>query len=157
MMHMMRNLEIERAHARRHGARHRRPLRRDHGPLRERAKAFGKPIRELRADPALHRRAATPSRGGARATSTTSRARLDLEPPGNRIDSDAVKLFAADRRQGGRRQRDAGAGRLRLLGEYVVERLWRDAKLLEIGGGTIEAHQKNITKDLCRSPELVRR
>jgi isovaleryl-CoA dehydrogenase len=28
--------------------------------------------------------------------------------------------------------------------------LWRDAKLLEIGGGTNEAHQKNITKDLSR-------
>ena len=35
--------------------------------------------------------------------------------------------------------------------EYVVERLWRDAKLLEIGGGTLEAHQKNITKDLTRA------
>ena len=34
------------------------------------------------------------------------------------------------------------------MGEYVVERLWRDAKLLEIGGGTLEAHQKNMTKDL---------
>jgi hypothetical protein len=29
------------------------------------------------------------------------------------------------------------------VGEYKVERLWRDAKLLEIGGGTIEAHHKN--------------
>lgn len=28
--------------------------------------------------------------------------------------------------------------------EYQVERLWRDAKLLEIGGGTIEAHHKNM-------------
>ena len=37
------------------------------------------------------------------------------------------------------------------MGEGVVERLWRDAKLLEIGGGTNEAHQKNITKDLSRS------
>ena len=34
------------------------------------------------------------------------------------------------------------------VGEYVVERLWRDAKLLEIGGGTLESHQKNITYDL---------
>ena len=34
--------------------------------------------------------------------------------------------------------------------EYKVERLWRDAKLLEIGGGTIEAHQKNLTKDLIK-------
>ena len=40
--------------------------------------------------------------------------------------------------------------------EYVVERLWRDAKLLEIGGGTLEAHQKNITKDLTRHMELIR-
>ena len=28
----------------------------------------------------------------------------------------------------------------------------RDAKLLEIGGGTLEAHHKNLTKDLCRDP-----
>lgn len=34
---------------------------------------------------------------------------------------------------------------------YPVERLWRDAKLLEIGGGTLESHQKNITRDLIRS------
>jgi len=38
----------------------------------------------------------------------------------------------------------------------VVERLWRDAKLLEIGGGTIEAHQKNIAKDLTRRMDLIR-
>ena len=34
------------------------------------------------------------------------------------------------------------------VGEYVVERLWRDAKLLEIGGGTNEALEKNISKEL---------
>ena len=31
-----------------------------------------------------------------------------------------------------------------------VERLWRDAKLLEIGGGTNEAHHKNMCRDLKR-------
>ena len=36
------------------------------------------------------------------------------------------------------------------VGEYRVERLWRDAKLMEIGGGTVEAHQKNIARDLAR-------
>ena len=41
------------------------------------------------------------------------------------------------------------------MGEYVVERLWRDAKLLEIGGGTLEAHHKNLTSDLCRDPSRV--
>jgi len=35
------------------------------------------------------------------------------------------------------------------IDEYNVERLWRDAKLLEIGGGTIESHQKNMTRDLA--------
>jgi isovaleryl-CoA dehydrogenase len=34
------------------------------------------------------------------------------------------------------------------VGEYVVERLWRDAKLLEIGGGTNESHHKNMARDL---------
>lgn len=69
----------------------------------------------------------------------------------NRVGSDAAKLFAAPV---GKMVADyamqvmGGAGYCR---EYPVERLWRDAKLLEIGGGTIEAHQKNLTKDLTRS------
>lgn len=33
-------------------------------------------------------------------------------------------------------------------GDYRVEQLWRDAKLLEIGGGTSEAHQKNMARDM---------
>jgi len=41
------------------------------------------------------------------------------------------------------------------MGEYVVERLWRDAKLLEIGGGTLEAHQKNIADDLRKRPNAI--
>lgn len=72
--------------------------------------------------------------------------------PGNRarIGSDAAKLFAAPV---GKQLADwamqvmGGAGYCR---EYPVERLWRDAKLLEIGGGTLEAHQKNLTKDLTK-------
>jgi len=41
------------------------------------------------------------------------------------------------------------------VSEYIVERLWRDSKLLEIGGGTIESHQKNITRDLSKTPEAI--
>ena len=41
------------------------------------------------------------------------------------------------------------------VGEYTVERLWRDAKLIEIGGGTLEAHQKNITRDLSKNPGVL--
>lgn len=34
------------------------------------------------------------------------------------------------------------------MGEYGIEQLWRDSKLLEIGGGTNEAHHKNMVRDL---------
>jgi isovaleryl-CoA dehydrogenase len=37
------------------------------------------------------------------------------------------------------------------VGEYQVERLWRDAKLLEIGGGTNEAHHKNMARDIKKN------
>ena len=69
----------------------------------------------------------------------------------NRIGSDAAKLFAAPV---GKQVADncmqvyGGAGYCR---EYPIERLLRDAKLLEIGGGTLESHQKNLTKDLTKN------
>jgi isovaleryl-CoA dehydrogenase len=82
--------------------------------------------------------------------------RIDLRSVGQRVDADAAKLFAA---QVGKRVADAAIqvlGGYGYMGEYVVERLWRDAKLLEIGGGTLEAHQKNLVKDLSRNPALLR-
>ena len=69
----------------------------------------------------------------------------------NRLGTDAVKLFGAPV---GKQVADNA---MQVLGgygycqEYKVERLLRDAKLLEIGGGTLESHQKNITKDLTRA------
>jgi isovaleryl-CoA dehydrogenase len=78
-----------------------------------------------------------------------------LSAVGHRVDADAAKLFAA---QAGKRAADAAIqvlGGYGYMGEYVVERLWRDAKLLEIGGGTLEAHHKNLTKDLSRDPSRI--
>ncbi|MCB9793515.1 MAG: acyl-CoA dehydrogenase family protein [Alphaproteobacteria bacterium] len=76
---------------------------------------------------------------------------LDVGPDmHNRLGSDAAKLFAGPV---GKQVADncmqvmGGQGYCR---EYPVERLLRDAKLIEIGGGTLESHQKNITKDLTR-------
>jgi isovaleryl-CoA dehydrogenase len=69
----------------------------------------------------------------------------------NRIGSDAAKLFAAPV---GKNVADrcmqvlGGAG---YCTEYPVERLLRDAKLIEIGGGTLESHQKNLTRDLVKA------
>jgi isovaleryl-CoA dehydrogenase len=81
--------------------------------------------------------------------------RMSLSQTGQRLDADATKLFAA---QVAKRAADAAIqvlGGNGYMGEYVVERLWRDAKLLEIGGGTLEAHHKNLTKDLTRDPSIL--
>ncbi len=77
-------------------------------------------------------------------------ARLSLESQGNRMDSDGVKLFCATMGKDIADNAIQVLGGYGYVGEYQVERLWRDAKLLEIGGGTLEAHQKNITNDLRR-------
>ena len=80
---------------------------------------------------------------------------LKLGKAGHRLDSDGVKLFAAT---AAKEIADAAIqvmGGYGYVGEYHVERLWRDSKLIEIGGGTIESHQKNITRDLFKNPESI--
>ncbi|MEO7331540.1 MAG: acyl-CoA dehydrogenase family protein [Minicystis sp.] len=68
----------------------------------------------------------------------------------NRLGTDAAKLFAAPV------GKEVADNAMQVLGgwgyctEYKVERFFRDAKLLEIGGGTLESHQKNITKELLK-------
>jgi isovaleryl-CoA dehydrogenase len=69
----------------------------------------------------------------------------------NRVGTDAAKLFAAPV------GKEVADNAMQVLGgwgycsEFNVERLLRDAKLLEIGGGTLESHQKNLTRDLTRA------
>lgn len=71
------------------------------------------------------------------------------QPSGNhRLSCDAVKLLASEIGKNIADRAIQVLGGYGYVGEYVVERLWRDAKLLEIGGGTIEALEKNMTKDL---------
>lgn len=77
--------------------------------------------------------------------------KLDLNKEGNRLDSDGVKLVATTMGKNVADRAIQVLGGFGYVGEYVVERLWRDSKLLEIGGGTLEAHQKNITRDLSKS------
>jgi isovaleryl-CoA dehydrogenase len=69
----------------------------------------------------------------------------------NRLGTDAAKLFVAPV---AKRVADAAMqvmGGWGYTSEYRVERFLRDAKLNEIGGGTLESHQKNITRDLTRA------
>lgn len=76
--------------------------------------------------------------------------RLRLTQAGNRADSDGVKLVATTMAKNVADRAIQVLGGYGYVGEYHVERLWRDSKLLEIGGGTLEAHQKNIARDLTR-------
>lgn len=80
--------------------------------------------------------------------------KLKLDSAGNRIDTDGVKLYCGDM---GKRIADRAIqtlGGYGYVGEYNVERLWRDSKLLEIGGGTNESHHKNMVRDLERMDRL---
>jgi isovaleryl-CoA dehydrogenase len=148
LVHMMRNLEIERL-----------TLAAMSVGIAERCveimvrysmdrQAFGKPIAEYGQ---IQRYVADGYAAMEAAKALVYNVARDVSPTSrNRIGSDAAKLFAAPV---GKMCADfamqvmGGAGYCR---EYPVERLWRDAKLLEIGGGTLEAHQKNLTKDLTR-------
>src|SRR5205814_8406122 len=68
----------------------------------------------------------------------------------NRLGTDAAKLFASTA------AKEVADAAIQVLGgygyctEFRVEQFLRDTKLIEIGGGTLEAHQKNITRDLTQ-------
>jgi isovaleryl-CoA dehydrogenase len=68
----------------------------------------------------------------------------------NRLGTDAAKLFSATA------AKEVADMAMQVLGgygyctEFRIEQFYRDTKLIEIGGGTLEAHQKNITRDLTR-------
>ena len=79
---------------------------------------------------------------------------LDLDRPGQRLDSDGVKLYCSTMAKNVADRAIQVLGGYGYMSEYRVERLWRDAKLLEIGGGTNEAHQKNMTRDLLKLSRL---
>eukprot|EP00054_Salpingoeca_dolichothecata_P032093 m.265601 g.265601 ORF g.265601 m.265601 type:complete len:403 (+) comp29247_c0_seq1:55-1263(+) len=146
--HMMRNLEIERITlaAMSVGIAERCcEVMLDYANTRQ---AFGKPINEFGQ---IQRYIAEGYAMTQAAKSLTYQVASECGPDiQNRVGTDAAKLFAAPV---GKQVADyaiqvlGGAGYCR---EYPVERLWRDAKLLEIGGGTLEAHQKNMTKDLTK-------
>lgn len=82
-------------------------------------------------------------------------ATLDLSATANGPECDAAKLFC-----GGMAKTIADRA-IQVLGGngyvegYEVDRLWRDARLIEIGGGTNEVLQKNIARHLGRKEELT--
>ncbi len=73
---------------------------------------------------------------------------LDLNSYGNTLEADGVKLYCAPMAKNIADRAIQVLGGYGYVGEYQVERLWKDAKLLEIGGGTNEAHHKNMCRDI---------
>jgi isovaleryl-CoA dehydrogenase len=144
---MMRNLEIERLGLAAMGlgiARRCINVMKDYASQRN---AFGKPLWEF---------------GQVQSMITTSYAEymagrcyvyalannLDLDSHGNGLDADGTKLYCARMSKTIADRAIQVLGGYGYVGEYNVERLWRDAKLLEIGGGTNESHHKNMSQDL---------
>ena len=74
--------------------------------------------------------------------------RMNLKDTHQRLQSDAAKLLSSRVAKELADRAIQVMGGYGYVGEYHVERLWRDAKLLEIGGGTSEALEKNIAKDM---------
>lgn len=154
--HMMRNLEIERVTLAAMSLGIALRCLREMVRWADQRVAFGRPIRDFGqiqrhiGESYAHWRA-------ARSYVYDVARRLDLDRAGNRVDSDGVKLVAATM------AKEVADRAIQVLGAHgyvaqgVVERLWRDAKMVEIGGGTLEAHQKNITRDLTRDAELLLR
>ena len=82
---------------------------------------------------------------------------IQLGKSGQRLDSDGVKLFATTSCKGNRRCSHPSDGWLRICGRIPCRATLARLKLLEIGGGTLESHQKNITRDLAKDSEAINR
>lgn len=154
MIHMMRNLELERLTLSAMSVGIARRCVFEMNKYASEREAFGRPIRNFGQIQRYIGQSFAEWRAMEAYLYNVAR-QMDLEKSGQRLDSDGIKLVSttlakeiADRAM----QVMGGYG---YVGEYVVERLWRDAKLLEIGGGTLESHQKNITKDLTNDSSII--
>ncbi len=150
MMHMMRNLEIERIGLAAMGlgiARRSLEIMNKYANERQ---AFGKSLSSFGQIQKYIAESYAEYKAASAYVYDTAR-KMDLNYEGNRLDSDGAKLIATTMSKNVADRAIQVLGGYGYVAEYTVERLWRDAKLLEIGGGTLEAHQKNITRDLAKS------
>jgi len=153
VLHMMRNLEIERLTLAAMSLGIARRCVEVMNRYASDRKAFGRPLRDF-GQIQRHIGESYAEYMAGRSYTYHVAANLDLARAGQRVDSDGVKLYCATMAKNVADRAIQVLGGYGYVGEYQVERLWRDAKLIEIGGGTVEAHQKNITRDLSRLDRL---
>ena len=154
MIHMMRNLELERLGLAAMGVGIARRCLSAMNRYASEREAFGKQIREF-GQIQRHIGESWAEYRAMRAYVYDTARKIDLSEAGNRLDSDGVKLFGTSAAKNIADRAIQVMGGYGYVGEYTVERLWRDAKLLEIGGGTLEGHQKNIARDLADHSEAI--
>ena len=155
LIHMMRNLELERLTLAAMGlgiARRCLDVMNRYAAQRQ---TFGRPINQYGQVQRHIAESYTEFMAGRALVYDVAR-RMRLDQTGQRIETDAAKLFTATMSKNVADRAIQVLGGNGYVGEYAVERLWRAAKLLEIGGGTVEAHHKNISRDLARKPEFFR-
>jgi isovaleryl-CoA dehydrogenase len=153
-IHMMRNLEIERMGL---AAMSLGIARRSIEVMNQYAserKSFGQPLRDF-GQIQRHIAESYAEYMAGRAYTYWAASRVSLAQAGGRLDSDGVKLYCSTMAKNVADRAIQVLGGYGYVGEYRVERLWRDAKLLEIGGGTIEAHHKNMTRELARIEKIL--
>jgi isovaleryl-CoA dehydrogenase len=153
MLSMMRNLEIERVTLAAMSVGLARRCVEVMNQYATDRKSFGKPLRAF-GQVQRHIAESYAEFMAAKTYVYATASEMGLGDSGQRIDSDGVKLFASTAGKNIADRAIQVLGGYGYMSEYQVERLWRDAKLLEIGGGTIEAHQKNMTRDLARLSKL---
>ena len=153
-VHMMRNLEVERVGLAAMSLGIARRCVEEMNRYASQRKTFGQPLRDF-GQVQRHIAESYAEYLAGRCYTYHAASRLSLDQTGQRLDSDGVKLYCATMAKNVADRAIQVMGGYGYVGEYRVERLWRDAKLLEIGGGTLEAHQKNMTRELARIDRIT--
>lgn len=153
MLHMMRNLEIERLTLAAQSIGIARRCIEAMTKYASEREAFGKPLSYFGQIQSYIAQSYAEYKAAKTYVYETAR-KMNMTSHGGRLDSDGVKLFATTVGKNIADRAIQVLGGYGYVAEYHVERMWRDAKLLEIGGGTLEAHQKNITRDLSKNLSL---